>query len=74
MLEHLDPDQELLPRRFFRDHCHTTLSGEHIKDLRIFRNVGLADLAIVDNSALAYCYHKENGIPIVPFIDNCFDN
>ena len=42
----------------------------YVKDLRIFRNVDLKDIIIIDNSVLSFIFHMDNGIPILPFYDN----
>lgn len=38
-----------------------------MKDLRIFANIDLKDILIVDNYVHSFAFHLENGIPIVPF-------
>jgi len=35
-----------------------------IKDLRIFQNIKLSDILIVDNNIYAFGLHLANGIPI----------
>jgi CTD small phosphatase-like protein 2 len=42
----------------------------YVKDLRIFKNVNLKDMIIIDNSVLSFAFHLPNGIPILPFYDN----
>ena len=44
-----------------------------IKDLRIVINKDLKYMIIVDNSALSFAFHVKNGIPILPFFDDPFD-
>lgn len=45
----------------------------YIKDLRIFKNVDIKDMLIVDNSLLSFACHLDSGIPILPFYDNKSD-
>ena len=42
----------------------------YVKDLRIFKNIDLKKIIIVDNSALSFAFHLDNGIPILPYYDN----
>ena len=37
----------------------------YIKDLRIFEDVSLSDMVIIDNSVLSFAFHLNNGIPIL---------
>jgi len=39
----------------------------YIKDLRIFRNVPLKNIIIVDNAVYSFGAQLDNGIPITPF-------
>ena len=42
----------------------------YVKDLRIFKNVKIENMIIIDNSVLSFSFQLENGIPILPFYDN----
>ena len=58
--------------RLFREHC-TFINNNYVKDLtRLGRN--LKDIIIVDNSPLSYCFHPNNGLPILSWFDDCNDN
>lgn len=46
----------------------------YIKDLRIFRNVPLKDILIVDNAVYSFSRQLDNGIPITPFKEDPEDN
>ena len=46
----------------------------YVKDLRIFKNVKMEDMIIIDNSVLSFAHQLDNGIPILPFYDNYDDN
>ncbi len=39
----------------------------YVKDLRIFKNVHLKDILIVDNAVYSFGDQIDNGIPITPF-------
>lgn len=39
----------------------------YVKDLRIFKNVPLKDILIVDNAVYSFGEQVDNGIPITPF-------
>ena len=70
VLELLDPHNELLTYRLYRDHCHRTDDGVYIKDLRIIANRHEKDIILVDNSAYSYGFQPYNGVPIVPYYDD----
>lgn len=74
VLELLDPSNELLSYRLYRDHCHKTEEGVYVKDLRIIANRNPKDLILVDNSAYSYGFQPYNGIPIVPYYDSDDDS
>jgi hypothetical protein len=46
----------------------------YVKDLRIFKNVEMENMIIIDNSVLSFAFQLDNGIPILPFYDNYEDN
>ena len=69
ILDYIDPDQEFFAARLYRQHCVETPFGL-IKDLRIIQNCSLADMILVDNSALSFALNVTNGIPILPFFDD----
>ena len=50
-----------------------TPEGVYIKDLRIFDGVDLKDIIIVDNAVYSFGYQIDNGVPIVPYYDDCED-
>ena len=55
-----------------RDNC-LKVKGVPLKDLSIF-NKDLKDIIIIDNNPVSYALHKNNGIPILTWIDNPNDN
>jgi TFIIF-interacting CTD phosphatases, including NLI-interacting factor len=70
VLDYLDPKQQYIHHRLFRESCVVTEEGIYIKDLRVLANRNLQDVILVDNAAYSFGYQIENGIPIVPFYDN----
>jgi hypothetical protein len=77
VLNYLDPNNEYFEYRLYRHNCvDTYVEGEklYVKDLRIFKNVKMEDMIIIDNSVLSFAFQLDNGIPILPFYDNYDDN
>lgn len=70
MLDYLDPREQYVHHRLFRESCVQTPEGIYIKDLRILANRELSDVVLVDNAAYSFGYQIENGIPIIPFYYN----
>ncbi len=67
ILDYIDPTGTLIQHRFYRESCIKTTDNVYIKDLRIFRNVNLKDIIIVDNAVYSFGVQLDNGIPITPF-------
>ena len=70
VLEFLDPEKKYFYNRLYRSNCiDIKLDGKdiYIKDLEIFEDFDLKDILIVDNSVLAFAFHLDNGIPILPY-------
>lgn len=66
VIDYLDPKRQYIKHRLFREHCHLTLNGEYVKDLRII-NRELKNMVLIDNAAYSYAFQPENGIPIIPY-------
>ncbi|CAD8191176.1 unnamed protein product [Paramecium pentaurelia] len=73
IINYLDPSGNFISGRLFREDCIKVESGCHIKDLRIL-NRDLKDVVLIDNSAFSYAFQIDNGIPIIPYLDNKKDN
>jgi len=73
VLDYLDPHEEFIHHRLFRESCVVTEEGVHIKDLRVIGNRNLEDVILVDNAAYSFGFQIENGIPIIPYYDNKAD-
>lgn len=69
ILNILDPENQFITYRMFRDSCIETEERIFIKDLRIFGNRNFENMVIVDNACYSYCFQLENGIPIVPYFN-----
>jgi CTD small phosphatase-like protein 2 len=67
ILNLLDPENEFITFRMFRESCIETEEGIFVKDLRIFANRNIEDVLIVDNACYSYAFQINNGVPIVPF-------
>jgi len=70
VLDYLDPKGEYIHHRLFRENCVVSEDGAYIKDLRVFENRDLKDIAIIDNACYSFAYHVENGVPIIPYYNN----
>ena len=63
VLDLLDPTHSLIQHCLFRDSC-LSLGPFLFKDLRVFRDFGLKDVLMVDNSAVGFALQRENGVPV----------
>lgn len=72
VIDYLDPNQEWVHHRLFREHCSHSAEGMYIKDLRVIDRE-LKDMVLVDNAAYSYAYQLENGIPILPYYHGSVD-
>lgn len=74
VIDFLDPNHELIEHRLYRHNCvkvqMDTGDSIYVKDLRIFKNISLKDMIIIDNSIMSFAFQLENGIPIMPYYDN----
>jgi len=66
VLDYLDPNNEYIHHRLYREHCYVTAEGVYVKDLRIL-NRDPSQMVLVDNAAYSYVYQLENAIPILPY-------
>lgn len=73
VLNILDPNNEYITYRLFRDQCLQTNEGIFIKDLRIVANRSLDNVLIVDNATYSFGFQLENGIPILPYYEGQTD-
>ena len=54
IIDYIAPTGELIQLRFYRDSCIKTTDNVYIKDLRIFKNVALKDIILVDNAVYSF--------------------
>ena len=72
VLDFIDPEKKYFYNRLYRSNCiDIKMDGTdiYIKDLNIFEDYNLKDILIVDNSVLAFAFHLDNGIPILPYYE-----
>ena len=73
VLDYLDKDNKYFQYRLYRNHCvQCDVDGIkfYVKDLdTLNEKYNLKDVVLIDNSVLSFAYHLNNGIPIVPFIE-----
>jgi CTD small phosphatase-like protein 2 len=73
VLNYLDPNNEVIEYRLYRDSCVQTEEGVYIKDLRVIKNRNMKDMVIVDNAVYSFGFQLDNGIPILPFYEDKTD-
>ena len=73
VLNYLDKENKYFQYRLYRNHCvQCNVDGIkfYVKDLDTLNEYyNLKDIVLIDNSVLSFAYHLNNGIPIVPFIE-----
>ena len=67
ILNILDPENEYITYRMFREYCYETEEGIFLKDLRIFKNRKIEDIILVDNACYSYANQISSGVPIIPY-------
>ena len=56
ILDYLDPNNELIQCRLYRDSCVLTDDGYYVKDMRIFAGWDMKDIVIIDNRAFSFAF------------------
>ena len=75
ILNFLDPCNELIEARLYRNSWYTTSDQIFIKDLRIFEDQwDLKDIVLIDNSTYSFCEQINNGVPILSYVYGKDDN
>ena len=73
VLDYLDPKEQYIHHRLFRESCVQTEEGVYVKDLRILANRDLSNVVLVDNAAYSFGFQIENGVPILEFTNDTSD-
>jgi Dullard-like phosphatase family protein len=68
LMNRIDPEGMLGTLRLFREHC-SMVNGSYVKDLSLLGRP-LDQIAIVDNSPVAYLFQPRNAIPIQSWFDD----
>ena len=63
----LDPSGRLVSRVLGSSSCFLTKEGYLVKDLRIFSDRYLKNIAIVDDQVTSFAFQLMNGIPVNPY-------
>ena len=71
LLDKLDKSK-CIKYRLFREHC-TVCNRLYIKDLNTIGR-DLKDTIIIDNNPISFAFNKDNGIPILTWHTNPYDN
>ena len=78
VLDYLDKENKYFQYRLYRNHCvQCDVDGIkfYVKDLdTLNEKYNLKDVVLIDNSVLSFAYHLNNGIPIVPYIEQKEDS
>ena len=78
VLDYIDKDNKYFQYRLYRNHCvQCDVDGIkfYVKDLdTLSEKYNLKDVVLIDNSVLSFAYHLNNGIPIVPYIEQKEDS
>lgn len=70
VISFLDPDKKLFKYKLYRNNCINFNDSFMIKDLRIFKNVDLKKIILLDNSIYSFATQINNGILINSFFDD----
>jgi Dullard-like phosphatase family protein len=70
VISFLDPENKLIKFRLYRNNCINFNNSFYVKDLRIFKNVDLRNIVLLDNSIYSFAAQINNGILINSFFNN----
>ena len=74
IMQSLDPEGKIFSGCLNQSHCFKTQKGNYIKDLRIIVNKKLCEMVIIDHVSSSFPFQIENGIPILPWEIDPYDN
>ena len=63
----LDPNHTLFALKLYKSNCLSIDRKFNIKDLRMFRNIPMHNILILDNNPLCYLLQPSNAIPVTSF-------
>ena len=70
VIDFLDPENKLIKFRLYRNNCINFNDSFTIKDLRIFKNVDLKNIILIDNSMYSFATQINNGVLINSFFND----
>ena len=70
VISFLDPENKLIKYKLYRNNCINFNDSFMIKDLRIFKNVDLSKIILLDNSMYSFATQINNGILINSFFND----
>ena len=68
ILDHIDPERQIIKKRLYRQDCICVESQFFIKDLDVFIDRDKENIVIVDNSIMSFAFDLDNGVPIQSFM------
>ena len=71
VINHIDPEGKYFHHRLYNDSC-VKYGSSNVKDLRLI-NRRLQDVVIVDNSIFSFAFQLDNGVPIIPWVNDPLD-
>ena len=74
VISFLDPENKLIKFTLYRNNCINFNDAFTVKDLRIFKNVDMKKIVLLDNSMYSFAAQINNGILINSFINDKEDN
>ena len=74
VISFLDPENKLIKFKLYRNNCINFNDAFTVKDLRIFPEVDLKNIVLLDNSMYSFATQISNGILINTFINDKNDN
>ena len=66
----IDPEGKIIKNAFFRELCIPLLENVYLKDLRVFANLELSDVAIIENQLMSFATNIDNGFLIDSYVGN----
>ena len=69
IINHIDPENNIFKKRFYKESCINLDDNINIKDLNIFNDIDLKRSIILDNNIYSFCNNLNNGILINSFFE-----